>query len=107
MQLTLTVEQRIRVSWFLGNQQGKIADLMTTWDIRKKIELDPDEIEYYTVDAGNGARAINPADPSIKTISKTFELEKAEARELKTRIESSSNFTCFDADWLLPVMAQL
>lgn len=103
MTVNLTMQQRLNLEGLLGAQEGRIEELDTYWEIRRKIRVQNRD-EYVREVLGR----VMVDEAAMKLAPDTeVALEKAEAKALLKLFETWPRFTTNDLDWLLPLKAAL
>jgi hypothetical protein len=110
MTFSLTLMQRLSIVAIIRRQRNASNDdFFTLVDLFKKVQVPEDQAKDIMLPAcptcGSQVRVNMAKVVATKPVDVDF--EKAEARRLASLIEGWREFTVDDADWLMPLRAQL
>jgi hypothetical protein len=104
MLITMNVQQRLNLEGIIRQQRVPDGDdLMTLYEMRKKIGFTDEERERYVI-VENGIVKLTPAvqqDPPVE-----IDLERGEMRKLKGLL-NDWKFSVDDVDWYTPLREAL
>jgi len=102
--IKLDGEQRLRIIFVFGQQQGNVSQIRLWGRVVDKIDLNDEEKSLMSIK--NDGKTIQWDQSKIISL-KEFNLEEEEYNILKETLSSFPGFSSSDRRWLEPVMIEL
>ena len=108
--IAMTIEQRIRAAWIIGQERGNVSQMRSLLFILDKIELSKEEKKNIKLEElQGGALKWGEDDASQKALrsKKAISFENDEANKLKELLVNFKGISAFDLkNWLGPLLEQ-